>query len=83
MSCVLFGTYSPFTTWASLGSDPDYTLPRALHVCEGQFGVQHLAQGHLWHADGKDWDQTAPSGWRTTALPLRHRRPMYVNVTLG
>ena len=34
ISLVLFGPYSPSTTWATLDSHPDYTLPRALHVCQ-------------------------------------------------
>ena len=31
---VLFGPYSQFTTWATLASHPDATLPRTRHVCQ-------------------------------------------------
>ena len=34
ISFVLFGPYSPFTTWTTLGLHPDYTLTRAPHVCQ-------------------------------------------------
>ena len=39
-----YGPYSAFTTRATLGSHPDYTLPGALHVCPKRptFALGHL-----------------------------------------